>query len=39
MAGFLAAESTVLFSVKVSEWGVVEGYGSMRLWDPLVAES
>jgi len=39
MAGFLAAESTVLFAVKVREWGVVEGYGSMRLWDPMVAET
>jgi len=35
MTKFLAAESTVLFAVNVSEWGVVEGYGPMRLWDPM----
>jgi hypothetical protein len=37
MEGFLSAESTVLFSVAVREWSVVEGYGATRVWDPWAA--
>jgi len=34
MKEFLAADTTVLFAVDVSEWGVVEGYGATRTWNP-----
>ena len=34
MTSFVTDESTSMFVVTVQEWGVVEGYGSMRLWSP-----
>lgn len=34
MTSFVTDESTSMFVVTVQEWGVVEGYGSMRLWNP-----